>query len=184
MYEQVGIDTIQFSFSTFIFASHLSSLVRYKSFWCWLFKMEPSEEERQRQRMFEFIHNEEWRKHQEVTVGELGEFHTKCEKAIDMLLRENSSIKGQLETLQVKFDTLKGKSKGLAKEAKEFSVLILFAFDFDFIFIFAKLRIFYVVLVIQYMVVVIQKKKLIHVMHQKKNIVDRWKVKKMMIHMY
>ena len=47
---------------------------------------------------WEFLYSEEWRKHQDLKVGELEEYLIKCEKSIGMLLLERAHI---LEVLQM-----------------------------------------------------------------------------------
>ena len=44
-----------------------------------------------------FINSEDWRKHQDLKVGEIEEHLFKCEKSIGMLLLERAHLLGQLQ---------------------------------------------------------------------------------------
>ena len=78
-------------------------------------KMEPSDEYLKQmekdfedfKRILEFLEKKEWRKHQNITVGELPDFHFKCEKSIAILLNARVDLLEKKNRIEEERDELK-----------------------------------------------------------------------------
>ena len=109
-----------------------------------LVKMEPSEDrlKEMEEEAFQhslsnwlFINSEDWRKHQDLKIGEVEEHLIKCEKSIGMLLLERAQLLRQLQKKDLAIINLNQELVRL-KEVKQVFKFSFFIFYFYFLFLF------------------------------------------------